>query len=114
MSPVLNLYSSDRPAVLAFAQLLAENLTQPVQVRSLTELPSPDTQRPTRQQLRQERAAILPALEGVQANLRQAEGNPVALGHMLPDLRALRDRYTVRLEQIKQVLGEQRGGQTDA
>lgn len=110
MKPVLTLYTADGPIARAFAQLLAENLTQPVRVRSLSELPAPDTQRPTRQQLRQERAALLPALTGLLTTIRQAEGNPLALGQTLPDLRALRERYEGRLAHIQQVLGQQEGG----
>lgn len=108
MSTANHIYVPSRH--FAFAQLLAENLTPPIQVRSMTELPSPDTQRPTKQQLRQERAAILPALEGVQANIRKAEDNLRDYGHMLPDLRALCDRYIVRLAQIKEALGGRDNG----
>ncbi|WP_375435063.1 hypothetical protein [uncultured Hymenobacter sp.] len=113
MSTGTNVYTSDRSAIRAFAQLLAEKSTQPVRVRPLTELPSPDTQRPTRQQLRQERAAIEPALKGLLVNIGKAEGNRREYGHMLPDMQAMRDRYELRLEDIKRALDEQQGGQAN-
>ena len=116
MEATIKLYSSDQPAARAFAQVLAENLSQPVQVCSLSQLPSPDTHRPTKQQLRSERAALIPAMAGLNENIRLAEDSPNHLSAYLPELHKLRVRYEERLTTIEQLLAApaQERGAADA
>ena len=103
-SGCIHVYTSDQDAALAFVQVLAENLSQPVQVHPLSELATAPVPRPTRPQLRAERAALVPALSGLNENIRLAEDAPTHLREYLPELRALRTRYETRLTQIEQLL----------
>lgn len=100
----IHVYTSNQDAALAFVQVLAENLSQPVQVHPLSELATAPVPRPTRPQLRAERAALVPALSGLNENIRLAEDAPTHLREYLPELRQLRARYEARLTQIEQLL----------
>jgi hypothetical protein len=100
----IHVYTSDQDAALAFVRVLAENLSQPVQVHPLSELATAPVPRPTRPQLRAERAALVPALSGLNENIRLAEDAPTHLREYLPELYLLRRRYEARLTQIEHLL----------
>lgn len=109
MEAPINFYTSASPdgQFYTLVRLTGENLGQPVALHSYAQLPAPDTTRPTKQQLRAERAALGPVLAGLHENIRLVEGSPslqVAYLEDLSVLHGLRARYEERLTRIEQLL----------
>jgi hypothetical protein len=103
MSQPIHVYASAQDA--GFARVLAENLSEPVQVHPLAALPRPDTQRPTRQQLRKELAEVQHALKECKKLIALMEPHAQQLGAELAELTAQRQAGELREEQIFFTLG---------
>jgi hypothetical protein len=105
-TPLIHLYASRASEqVRATAECLADNLGKPVLLHdSPSALPAPDTRRPTRQQLRTERAELLRELSTARSLLALAEPH-FRLAQELADIRVDIARYEQRLQQLDQALG---------
>jgi len=106
---MVRLYTSKQSATRVFAQVLAENLTPPVQLHDLSELPAPDRQRPTRQQLRTELALVQQKLRQCQELIKSAEPY-LRLADELLVLRQEEGQYEQHIRELAHQLGEQKGG----
>jgi hypothetical protein len=93
----------------SLADLLSQQ--QPVNLSDISDMPAPDTTRPTRQQLRTERFGVEAQLDSVLYLIRMGEDNPQRYAETLTELRRDRDRYELRLEEIRQALGDDKGKQ---
>lgn len=92
-----------------FADMLADNLTPPVWVQELQALPAPDTQRPTKQQLRRERATLQVTLDKAQRLLPGL--TPYArCADQVAELQEVIRQAQARRAEITELLGEQQEG----
>lgn len=106
----INLYTS-KPADAGFrslADLLSRE--QPVNLCDISDLPQPDRQRPTRQQLRRELGEQQQSLSMCRDMIKLMAPHP-RLAPELADLRADEQKYETRIAEILQQLGLQEGGQ---
>jgi hypothetical protein len=106
---MVRLYTSKQSATRVFAQVLAENLTPPVQLHDLSELPAPDRQRPTKQQLRTGLAGAEQKLHQCQELIKLAEPYRRLVDELLV-LRQQEEQYEQHIRELVQQLGEQNGG----
>ncbi|MDU0372115.1 hypothetical protein ACFPAF_17060 [Hymenobacter endophyticus] len=107
--PAFALYTAN-PADAGFrslATLLSQQ--QPVTLSPLTELPPPDRQRPTRQQLRSERAELTRAVEQDRRLLRLTGPHAGRFPQEVAALHADITRCEQRLQAIAAQLGEEGG-----
>ncbi|MBO0360660.1 hypothetical protein J0X19_22055 [Hymenobacter sp. BT186] len=109
MESPIHFYTAAAPdsQLHAFARETSARLHRPVLVHPYAELPAPDLQRPTRQQLRAERAALQPMLTSLNENIRLVEDAPHLPHDYLQDLATLhhmRERYEQRLACIEHLL----------
>ena len=110
----INLYTSN-PAdarVQSLAALLEQEQQRPVQLRDLRDMPAPDRQRPTRQQMLTRRADTQHELSACQELIRLGEPYP-RLADEVHKLRLQEAHYIGIIEGIDLVLSEQEGGQAD-
>lgn len=95
-----HIYTSSQSTTRAFAQVLAENLTPPVQLHDLSALPAPDLQRPTKQQLRTDLALVQQKLTQCQKLIQLAEPHL----RLANELLVLRQEEAQHEQQIKQIM----------
>lgn len=100
MPKPIRLYTSSQPAARAFAELLADNLPQPVLVHELDELPAPDPLR--RQRLRTELGVLRQQLDTVLYLLTVGESEPRRYEQELTLLRQDRTRIEGLMAEVEQ------------
>lgn len=106
--PINHLYVSETSPLRDVADALIDNLAKPVVVQDITALPAPDRQRPTRQQLRTERANVQRELEAVRNLIRLSEPYP----RLADEVVALKQEaidYQNRIQEIDAALGREGG-----
>ncbi|QNE38598.1 hypothetical protein F1C16_03035 [Hymenobacter sp. NBH84] len=105
-NPPITVYTADRAVrpLLAFVELLAMQLHQPVQLLPLSALPPPD--RHQRQQKKTELLALRGELAQVRYLLAQAETRPHDYPRYLVLLREDEQRYQQAIARLEQQLAE--------
>ena len=107
----LHLYTA-KPTDARFrslATLLSQQ--QPVNLSDISDLPQPDRQRPTRQQLRAERVELARALEHDRRLLMLTEPHGRRFPQELADIKADITRHEQRIAAIDNALGQEGGVQ---
>lgn len=124
-TPIHHLYAALHSPARTLAEQLADNLARPVVLQDISALPAPDTQRPTRQQLRTELGVLRHQLDTVVYLLGVGQSQPRRYAQEIELLQADRTRIEGlvagleqqlaapdRPEQARQQQGEQqKGGQ---
>ncbi|MCA8830560.1 hypothetical protein [Hymenobacter pini] len=102
----IRLYSSSEPAAQAFAKTLAENLSGPVEVLPLSQLPPPDKMH--LQRLRTERKDLARELQTCRDMIALYSQVP-SMGPETDDLQAEARKYEARIQEIDGVLNQEGG-----
>ena len=108
----INFYTSDASTgeFRSFVRLVGENMGQPVLLHGLSALPSPDTMRPTRQQLRVELAWLKRELKA-SLNLAKRYAPYQGLADAVAQFLVEADKLNTRIMEIEQVLSQEKEGQ---
>lgn len=112
-TPIHHLYAALNSPLRDVAEQLADNLARPVVLQDISALPAPDTQRPTRQQLRTELGVLRHQLDTVLYLLEVGESQPHRYAQELELLRADRTRIEGLVAGLEQQLAapqQQQGG----
>jgi hypothetical protein len=112
MTAVINFYTSGKPdgQLQTIARLAGEEYNQVVQIHPPSVLPQPDTQRPTRQQLRKELVDVQQELVACKNLIAMSEPFADKLANELAELEKQKEAFEVRIDQIKFTLGISKGG----
>ncbi|MBC6698897.1 hypothetical protein [Hymenobacter sp. BT190] len=103
-TPIHHLYAALSSPLRDVAEQLADNLARPVVLQDIAALPAPDTQRPTRQQLRAELGVLREQLDTVVYLLGVGESQPRRYAQEIELLQADRTRIEGLVAGLEQQL----------